>query len=171
MKDKKEKMPKVPAPENTAIKESYEAIRNKHKQLPTFELLDTEFEISRLEDDKFLLRSIRLTIGEKLAFIAHMIGDILHPSEAGYAALREMVIFSDEEKVQISELYKKIMYFERWSLELTIQDGEELNVKYIEDVMKQWPTIKAATLKNFRKIKESWTKETAKKETGGGYFG
>jgi hypothetical protein len=171
MKDKKEKLPKIPLPENTTIKDNYEAIRNKHRQLPTFEILDTEFEISRLEDDKFLLRGIRLTIGEKLAFIAHMLGEILHPTEAGYASIREMSTFSDEDKNQISELYKKIMYFERWSLELTIQDSEELNVKYIEDIMKIWPTIKSSSLKCFRKIKESWTKETAKKETGGGYFG
>ncbi|MBI4738419.1 hypothetical protein HY772_02460 [Candidatus Woesearchaeota archaeon] len=152
------------------IKSFYEALRDKHKRLPPFETLDTEFEISRIEDERFLLRNVRSMISEKLAFIAHALNELLHPSEAGYVALRESTTFSDEEKTQILNLFSKIMHYDRWSLELAIQDSDELNVIFIEDVMKNWPAMKTSLIRYVKKLKESWTKEIALKDVGE-YFG
>ncbi|MBI5398559.1 hypothetical protein HZB03_03785 [Candidatus Woesearchaeota archaeon] len=152
------------------VKSRYEELRAKHKRLPAFEILDVEFEISRVEYERFLLRNVRSMISEKLSFIAHALNELLHPSEAGYIALRESASFSDNEKAQILELFNKIMHYDRWALELAIQDSDELNVIFIEDVMKKWPAIKASLLHHVKKMKESWTKNIVSKDTTE-YFG
>jgi hypothetical protein len=67
-------------------------------------------------------------------------------------------------------LYKRMMYFNRFSTELSFSDSDEANAKFINDFMREWPELKKSILYFVRRMKEGWQKDIMKKEFVG-YFG
>jgi hypothetical protein len=150
------------------MEEDYAKLGEKHS-LPDFGVLDTEFEISTIEEESFILRNIRKKIVEKIESSIKLLDDILHP-DAGFASYRESSIFSPEEREDIIITYKKLMYFNRVSTELSFSDSDEQNAKFINEFMKEWPGLKQSILSFVGKLKESWKKDVTKKEVVG-YLG
>lgn len=151
------------------MEELYNQLREKH-QLPSYAELDTEFEISSLDDDFSILRNIRKKMSEKVEFIANTLKEVIHP-EASYISMHESSHFSDDEKRRVAEIYRKLMFTLRHALELYIDDSEELNAKFIRELYADWMKQKKEILFFMRKLKDSWNKETAEIESGKGYFG
>jgi len=131
--------------------------------LPAFELLDKEFDISTIEYDFFLLREIRKKIAEKIEGATKIFDDLLHP-EAGFAKFREAEIFGEQEREQLLVLYRKLMYYDRLSMELSFNDSDDLNAKFIVDFCKEWPNLKKQIISYVARMKESWQKEIPKKD-------
>ncbi len=146
----------------------YKQLKEKHS-LPEFKLLNQEFEISSIEEEDFLLRNIRKKILEKIEFALSILDDILHP-DSGFATYNESGAFSESDRNDILEMYKRLMYFKRLSTELSFDDSDGLNAKFINDFMGEWPKIKETTLVFVRMLKESWQKDITKKEIVG-YLG
>ncbi|MBU2561669.1 MAG: hypothetical protein KKD17_05190 [Nanoarchaeota archaeon] len=150
------------------MEELYDGLKAKHR-LPAFEVLDREFEISTIDDESFLLRNIRCRIVEKIESAVNLFDDMLHP-ESGFASYREANVFSDSDRETIILLYKRLMYFNRLSKELYFDDSDELNARFINDFMKEWPELKRSVLSFVKRLKDSWQKDIPKKEVVG-YLG
>jgi hypothetical protein len=140
----------------------YSKLKAKHN-LPDFALLDREFEISTIECDFFILREIRRKIAEKNESAAKIFDDLLHP-ESGFAHFREAAIFSETDREQLLNLYRRIMYYDRLAIELDFSDSDEINAKFINDFMKEWPALKKQIVSFVVRMKESWQKELPKKD-------
>jgi hypothetical protein len=150
------------------MEDQYNKLKKQHT-LPDYDLLDKEFEISTIEEEAFLLRSIRKKMLEKIDFSIKLLDDMLHP-EAGFASYRESSIFNEAEREQIINTYKKLMFFNRSATELALNDSDESNTKFINDFTQSWPDLKEPILTFVRKLKDSWKKDVSKKEVVG-YLG
>ena len=151
------------------MEEEYNSYREKF-QLPEFDALEKEFEITSLEDDFTLLRGIRKKMAEKIEFIASTLKEVIHP-ETNIVSMRESSQFSDEEKMRVAELYAKLMHTLRHSLELFIDDNDDSNAKFIHTVFNDWIRQKKELLFFMRKLKDAWEKDLTEKDTTTGYFG
>jgi len=151
-----------------SIKDLYSELRKKHKELPVFEDIDKEFEISVVEEP-FLLSNIRRKAMEKVEFYAKIIGELLQP-ENDLVNMYECRDFDEDEKERIYDVLKKLMFFLRSSAETGLICDEKEEVKFICDFLKGWNDLKPDLLSIISKIKDSWEKETELKEDLG-YFG
>ena len=146
------------------IEEEYKKLKY---NLPDFKKLDEEFEISNiqgLEDKKFLLRFIRRKVNEKIIFFCRIIESILYPQSPNYISMVESRIFTEEEKQNMAELYKKLMHYEKESLILDVESDDKQSTKYINEVLNDWTEIKKQLVEITRKMQKSWN-EQEKRET------
>jgi len=90
------------------IIKDYEQIRKKYG-LPEFDGINSEFEISAIEDTDFLLRGIKNKIIEKLEFLTGILHPILQPDTNSFTDLHECRAFSDEDKKQVFAIYGRLM--------------------------------------------------------------
>jgi hypothetical protein len=145
------------------VKKKYEELQKKYK-LPSYNEMDNEFEIACIEDsEKFLLRNIRRKIAEKLEAYNKVIEAILMP-ESNLTSLYEYQIFSDEEKRKLYLFYKKFMYFDRMSIETSVDEDDKKTSEFINEFWKEWPAMKKKISEIVRNLKDGWTKEIKLKE-------
>lgn len=150
------------------LKKLYEALRKKHK-LPTFDEMDSEFEISAIEAESGLLREIRKHISERVGNINSLVEEVLQP-DTNLVNLYESRVFNETEKQGLFELYKKLMVVDRTLAELMIANDEKLDAQFIKSFAAEWKKIKPELLNFIRKLKDSWEKETEEGESAG-YMG
>ncbi len=155
-------------PEEKDMTKEYETLKKKYN-LPELKELDKEFCIGKLEETTFLLRGIINKMNERLEQALKILGDIIQP-ENNLANMYEAEGFSDEEKKNIFDLFKKISYYHK---ELLINDfthEEDLAAELINKTFKEWKELKQEFLKILDKVKQYWKKET-KSRLELGYFG
>lgn len=146
------------------IEEEYKKLKY---NLPNFKKLDEEFEISNiqdLEDKKFLTRSIRRKINEKIIFFCRIVESIIYPQSPNFISMVESRIFNEEEKQKMAEFYKKLMNYEKESLILDVESDDKQSVKYINEVFSNWPEIKKQMVEITKKMQKAWN-EKEKRET------
>ena len=162
----------VPKPSLRGIEKQYNELRKNHA-LPEFIEIDSEFEISDLEDTSFLLRGIIRRIAEKLDFYSTMLEEILQPDTSNLYAMHETRFFDENEKKQMYELYTKLMNFNRRSIEVSLSSSskDEIDeIEFINILFGEWKAIKQELLKYVKKMRASWKAETDIKEEIG-YLG
>jgi len=150
------------------IKGAYEKIAKKHT-LPKFEKLDDEFEISFIDKEAFLVRSIRRKMNEKVIFFCRIIEGVLFPQGASYISAVENKAVTDEEKQKILKVYKRLMGYERRSLRLDTNSDDEKDAKYIKSLYKEWPAFKEVAEDFVKKLENAWNKE--EETPSEGFFG
>lgn len=150
------------------IKEAYEKISKKYS-LPGFEKLDNEFEISFIDKEAFLIRSIRRKMNEKVIFFCRIIEGVLFPQGASYISAVESKALTDEEKQNILEVYKKLMGYERRSLMLDTDSDDEKDARYIKSLYKEWPEFKKVVGEFVKKLEKAWKQE--EESPSEGFFG
>ena len=145
------------------IQKEYERLSKKYK-LPKFKDIDLVFEISTIEQTAFLLRNIIGKIAEKIEFYRKFLEEFLQPDTSSISGMHEIRFFLDDEKQEIYSLYKKLMKFNRESIETDLTQDEKLEAKYIYNIFNAWAETKKDLLKYTEKMKESWEKETVTDE-------
>jgi len=149
------------------IEEEYKKLKFK---LPNFKRLDDEFEISYIDKKPFLLRAIRRKINEKIIFFCRIIENLLYPTTNNIITITENKHLSEEKKEKLAKLYKKLMIFERKSLELDIEGSDKDDVDFINNVFSKWESFKKILKPVIKDMQEAWKiEEQAKKDEG--YFG
>ena len=149
------------------IKKPYEELRKKHK-LPKFEGLE-EFQISEIEDAKFLLSEIRVKIVEKLQDSQEFLSDILNP-DTNLTNMYESKVFDNEEKKEVFDIFKRLMFWKRASLAASINNDDHANAQFIKDFTSEWPSLKPKLVEMVDRVKDSWETELEQTEKLG-YFG
>ena len=150
------------------IKEEYSKLKH---PLPKFEDLDNEFEISNasIKNKNFLLRNIRRRVNEKVIFYCRIIEGLLYPNSNNIIGMLEIKFFNEEEKNNLSKIYKKLMQFERESLTIDVNPDDRKDVEYINTVFKQWRQYKEELIKITKKMRDSWKMQ--EEITKDSYFG
>jgi hypothetical protein len=150
------------------IKKKYEEMRHKH-DLPDFKLLNSDFEVSKIEELEFLPRELRRAMIDKIDTFIGTLHEIIQP-DTNAASMYEVRIFEESEKTKIFEIFRKLMYYKRYSMELEVICDEKADYRFINDLFKEWQFIKPDVLKLARKLKLSW-KNLDDEELKMEYFG
>ncbi|MBD3354707.1 hypothetical protein GF361_01835 [Candidatus Woesearchaeota archaeon] len=151
------------------MQKKYEKLKKKYR-LPSFDDINNEFEISSIDNDDFLLREIRRKISEKIeAYTKFLEEQALQPS-TDVANMYEFKVFDDEERREIFNIYKRLMFFSRFSIEAGLYENDEKTAEFIKSVLDEWKEIKKKIMKFIVKVKKSWMEEKDIKEDLG-YMG
>ena len=157
--------------ENLArLKKEYEELKKKHK-LPSFEELNEEFEIEKLQEREtdFLLRQIRRAMVEKIAVVLRFLELIVNPAEAQTPLyiFSVMKSISGDTKKVVERAYKELTAMELGALSLDIQYNEKKEVIFIKEMNKRWPQSKKDLVQITQKLEVVWSHEKSHE----GYFG
>ena len=150
------------------IKKAYETVQKKY-QLPSFEDLNKNFEISDIEEETFLLREIRKKIDDKVDTARCMLEEVLQP-DTTLAGIYESRAFSDDEKGELFDLYRKLMKLHRQAFELLMKNDDVLDAAFICHVAHIWEKFKKDLSDKTQKLQKSWEKDIEDNEKVG-YFG
>lgn len=151
------------------IEKQYNGIRGRFR-LPEFKEIDTELEISDSEETNFLLRAIIRRISEKIDFYRTMMEEILQPDASNIYAMHETRCLDEEEKNRMYDLYRKLMDFNRQSIEISLEPDEKCEAEFINGFFSEWKELKKELLNFVRKMRASWKIEADIKEDVG-YLG
>jgi len=149
--------------------EQYNELRKKHK-LPEFKEIDNEFEISDIEETSFLLRAIVRRIAEKLDFYTTMLEELLQPDTSNLYAMHETRFFDQSEKNKMYDLYRRLMDYNRQSIEFSLEHNDKDKVEFINNILNEWGSLRKELLKFVKKMRASWSIDTDIKEDIG-YLG
>lgn len=150
------------------VKEKYADLAKNHK-VPSFEELNKEFEIEDVDDD-FMLKNILRKIAEKLESYINLLGEILQPDANSISSMHEAQFFSDDERRQSFEIYRKLMKAYRSIIESLLKNEEAEQAELLNVLLKSWKESKTMLIPLIAKMKESWDKDITIKENIG-YFG
>ncbi|MBS3133622.1 hypothetical protein J4214_00135 [Candidatus Woesearchaeota archaeon] len=149
--------------------EEYDKLKH---NLPNFNKLNDEFEVSRNQNDyekEFLLRDIRRKMNDKVIFFCRIIEGLLFPTHANIISMYETKYFDENTKKVILDLYRQLMIFERESLKLDINSESEKEAKYINDVYNKWIEYKKEMKNMIELMQDAWKKQ--EKIIPDNYFG
>ena len=135
------------------LKENYEKVKKKYK-FPTFEELDDEFEIRKIDYDSNLIKEIRRAICNKLQFISDMLDPILNPHESLRSTI-ESNFFNEADIKEMAIFYKRIWHLLHISVNTSLS-SEADEVKFVNDMWLEWPKLKKKAKYFSDKLIESW---------------
>ena len=151
------------------IEKEYDSLSKKYK-LPKFKDIDAEFEISSLENEKFLIKNILRGISEKLEFYIEFISNLVHPDGTSISSMYEIRFFSEDDKNDMYMLFKKLMKTHRNIVEMVLKNDEKEQSDFLNKFFADWQDMKKELLKHIEKMKDSWGKQSTIEEDIG-YFG
>ncbi len=142
---------------------TYEVLKKKHN-LPDFNLIDSEFEISSIEDENFILRSICKKMREKVETNIDLIERVLQPDPNCYSDLYEHKFFRGSDKDALLVLFKELMHIHRAILELELLQDDSAYALFIKQFYSSWPELKKSLLPFIATLKSAWKKSNQDKE-------
>ena len=131
-------------------------------KLPPFAKLNHEIELSTVEPSEFFLRAIRRRFVEKIMFFSKVIENMIYPGNGSLANMHESKFFTEKEKQQLADIYKKLIIFERKSIELDIDPNENQEAALISELYKELPNIKSNLSQAIKTVKDGWLKNNKK---------
>lgn len=149
------------------IKDDYNKLKG--LGLPDFDRLNKEFGVSDIEETGFLLRAVRELMVEKVDFYVKILESVIQP-ETNAVCLFECKVFDDKEKVEVYDLFKKLMSFVRLSAEVALDCDDKRDAAFISDFFDEWLRLKPKLRDKVSKLRVSWQKDVDLKEEFG-YFG
>ncbi len=152
------------------LKKEYEKLQKKEK-LPGFKEMNEEFYIEKIAESEtdMLIREIRRMIGDKCANYMRFIENILNPVNAPMFVFQILKIISQEDKKNLSEVYKKLMQNEIKFIERDLDYNEQKEAEFVKESFKMWQEIKKDIIPIFEKIERN---QVIKPEDNNkGYFG
>lgn len=130
------------------MKREYEKLAKKY-DLPSFEKLNCDFEIDKLDKDTdFLLRAIRKLIMEKVVNSMSFLDMLINPVNAPRMYLPYIRVMSADDRKTIDEIYSALADLSVLSLDLEIDSNEKGEAELIKKVYDKWNSLKDG----FRKI-------------------
>ncbi len=137
--------------------------------LPSFDFLNNEFELSFIEKKEFLLRAVRRRMNDKVLFLSRILENILFHVTQNPIISYENSFVDEEKRKELEILHKKLMIFDRTSLYLDVSPNDNGDVQYIKDLAKDWSSFKKELEVLVELLKNSWKLEN--KDEGEKYFG
>ncbi len=139
---------------------------NSYKKLglPDFGKLNYEFDIGNIEElDSSFLRQIRLRLMEKVDKYVEFLEELIQP-ENYFVNLWEYKEIEEEDKLKLLELLRDMMYLNRQSWKMNLDDSDKENAKFITHTYNEWLRLKKDLIQIVDKVKEGWKKEITIKE-------
>lgn len=143
------------------VEPEYEKLRKKYPNLPNFRNLDKEFEVVLRLEDKIiprvhLLRTVSNLVSNHFLFFVDYLHNLIFPNPSSIIIMEESKIYSEEEKDKIENLIKKLTFFTRKNLELSVIRSEKEDVKFIVESYKEWKSMKKPLLTIIEKATKHW---------------
>ncbi|MBI2663932.1 hypothetical protein HYX10_01160 [Candidatus Woesearchaeota archaeon] len=148
------------------VKKSYDVLRKQFK-LPKFEEL-AEFQLSELEEE-FLLADIRRGMLDKVQNFLDFLSEILSP-DTNLSNMYESRVFDDIQKKEVFDVFRRLMYWKRQSLQVEITNDNAVNAEFITSFLEEWSGLKKRLADIIDKVKDSWESDSESTEKLG-YFG
>ena len=131
-----------------SLKKDYDVLAKKYS-LPSFDELDRDFEISKLDkENDFLLRAVRKLMMEKIVNSINFLEMLINHANAPRMYLPYIKTMSIEDRKLIEDIYNSLSHLTLMSLDLEINSTEEFEAKLVEKVFVDWNKMKP----NFSKI-------------------
>lgn len=152
------------------LKEEYKKLKEEYN-LPEFEKLNEDFYIERISEveTEILIREIRRYIAEKLANYMRFLEGIIHPINSPIFIFSIIKTINQEQKNQLTEIYKKLARNELKLIKIDIKFSKENEAEFIKNSWKIWLEIKEELLEILNKVEENWDKKF--EVNGNSYFG
>lgn len=120
------------------LRKTYEILAKKHK-LPSFEYLNENFEIDKIEKDtECLLRIIRKVMMEKVVNSLSFLELLVNPSNTPRIYLAYAHSISAEDRKIIEEIYTVLGNISLISLDLEIDYSEKSEAEIIKQIVDAW---------------------------------
>ena len=146
------------------VKEAYEKLRKEHPVLPEFNRINKEFEIARIESDKFLLKDIKKKIAERMEPVLDIMERNINPDPNRFSDMFECRGFTNGEKRQLMDVFRHLMDEYRALLETDLIGEDKADAELIAKIYSSWLHDKKQILPFIKKIRESWQKHVEPKE-------
>ena len=134
----------------------FDGLRSKHPDLPTFQDLDTAFDIHQIDEKDLTLQAVKKKINDRLSHVAGFLGALLQPDTNSYSSLYECRCFDDTDKEKAQELFKRLMILEKQFFEADLVREPKSDVALMTLGLNEWKEIKKEVLPFVRKLKEHW---------------
>jgi hypothetical protein len=82
----------------------------------------------------------------------------------------ECKVFDDNEKLEVFDIFKKLMSFVRLSSEVALDCDDRKDAEFIKNLFDEWLRLKPKLKEKVSKLRVSWQKDVDLKEEFG-YFG
>lgn len=138
------------------MKKEYEKLQKKYN-LPKFEELDKEFQISSIEPKNFLLKEIAKKVNDKFEFFAQLFEEVLNPESL--ISLHESNAFTELEKKEALRIFRKLQHSIRKHLLIELEFDEHKAAQQIKDSYKVFGELKEPTKKLILRMIEYWNKD------------
>jgi len=149
------------------LKKQYEKLRKKYN-LPSFEALNQDFEIEKLQEreTELLLREIRRNMIDKNLAYLRFVEMFLNPTNAPMFFLALTKTLSNGDKKTIEELYAELGKNELKSVARDNEYDENEEAKFIKKFFEQWQKIKEKFSGLMIGVEKAWEKKSEKAEKG-----
>jgi hypothetical protein len=137
------------------LKEEYEKIKKKYG-LPSFDELDGEFEIRKIDHDLLIVREIRRNVMSRIDFLIALLDPILDPGKSLHSFI-ETKFFEKYNVEPLFDFYKLMWRLIHEGVSASY-DSEKAEAEFIRKVWKQWPEIKKKAIEYSDKIALGWSK-------------
>lgn len=125
------------------LKKIYENFEKKHN-LPSFDEMNSSFEIGRIEiDSGNLLRDVRKFATEKIAHYVRLIEIMLNPSQASPMFLLLLREITAKDKKIIEEVFSVFIELEISSYYLDVNSSESKEAEIIKKIYSMWSAQKS----------------------------
>ena len=137
--------------------------------LPSFDTLNSEFEIDTIEHTSFLIREIVRRMQSSLEEVMKIIEELLHP-ESSLSSMIEAEALSDEQRKAVLSLYRALGSRYKQGLIVLVNHDEQAMATYIAQIVQQWSDVRTQVAQLLSTVKQQWDKEQTEEEDNG-YFG
>jgi len=151
------------------IKEKYQKTQEKYN-LPTFEQLNADFDISKAEcDTETILRDIRKIMIGKFSSWLNFIETLLNPTNGSMFHMYLVKSIGEKEKQTLMEIFSQLGEIEIHAIKQEINYNEEQEADFIRNNFKKWQDMKKPLTEIIDFLKTNWEQKSSKKEKS--YFG
>ena len=148
------------------LQEEYSNLKKKYN-LPEFEKLCEDFDIERISEKErmFVLRDIRRVINEKIAAYINLFESLINPSSPPIFVFSILRGLSEDDKVVMKEVYKKLSKTQLTVMRLDIQYDESEEAKFISSSFETWQQIKPNVLNIIKTFEKNFEKDNETKKS------
>ena len=100
---------------------------------------------------------------EKVNKYIELLEELVQP-ENYFVSLWEYKETEEKDKLKALELLRELMYLNRQSWKMNLEDNDKDNAKFIKDTYTKWIKLKKDIIKIVDKLKDSWKKDISMKD-------
>lgn len=150
------------------MKQKYEELQKKYN-FPRYEEMVSDFDIDSIGKEDNIIRETLKKMFDKIDFYSRTMESLVQP-DSTYGTMKEASSLSVTEQAMVRKLYVELMYLTRQFTLHGLEYKEEESAKFINQIYKQWKSLKPELKLILQKIMEAWKKQHETQHDKG-YFG
>jgi hypothetical protein len=152
------------------MKEVYESLRKVHTDLPPYEVINDEFEISSIEKPEFLLRKIVRQVLSHVEDLQTRMHASLDPEPGSLFEMYETGYITEVDREILYSLYKQAACYVRMLHVAELSHDNKIQAETIGHICSQLPAVRQQLLPLLKKLAECWTKKQQVRKSGPSYL-